>query len=125
VLCRAGDAVCLVAAAVDGPWGEQVSGGCSSAGRAAALQAVGSGFESCHLHHEWCAVVVCLCWVCGLGGRRFLSASADVVKNLLLSEQATPKPLVRCHCWLRLVVRSGSLGVDWVRPIDWLFFNNS
>jgi hypothetical protein len=24
--------------------------GCSSAGRAAALQAVGSGFESCHLH---------------------------------------------------------------------------
>ena len=25
-------------------------GGCSSPGRAAALQAVGSGFESCHLH---------------------------------------------------------------------------
>ena len=29
---------------MDGLWG------CSSAGRAAALQAVGSGFESCHLH---------------------------------------------------------------------------
>ena len=26
--------------------------GCSSAGRAAALQAVGSGFESCHLHQS-------------------------------------------------------------------------
>ena len=27
--------------------------GCSSAGRAAALQAVGSGFESCHLHQSF------------------------------------------------------------------------
>ena len=50
--------------------------GCSSSGRAVALQAIGSGFKSCHLHH--------ICIV------------SSVVERLVYTERVGSSKLSRC-----------------------------